>query len=206
MRVPGNRNFCGCSGPVVGRPERAERRLPRRIQLAGAIGEFALVDHAGPLHLIHAGAPFVRPSLSLPDPPDLMRPRETVRAQADARSALAAFLGRNSALRRGYLVHECGISSHGAVTGPRRMRGIHTRFSAVDAASRMILVLPRGQGSVTRQPSAHRDAGRVRLWTKRVDNFMICGQVGPCSGQTGGWRKNLEISGQRVLCDAALLA
>lgn len=47
---------------------------------------------------------------------------------------------------------------------------------------------------------------RVRLWTSRVDNFMICGQLGTCSGQTGGWGKNLEISGQRVLCDAGLLA
>jgi hypothetical protein len=39
-----------------------------------------------------------------------------------------------------------------------------------------------------------------------VDDFMICGQVGACSGQAGGYLKNLEINGQKGLCDTRMLA
>jgi hypothetical protein len=55
-------------------------------------------------------------------------------------------------------------------------------------------------------PSASTRLHGVGLWMRVVDNFMICGQVGACSGQAGGYLKNLEISGQKGLCDPRLLA
>lgn len=168
VRVPGNRNFCGCPGPVVGRPERAERRLPRRTSSLGQSAGLRWSAKRGPCISYMRGPRSRAPDRSYQASgfhvPVTFRPQAGTHGTPSPPYSSGRPLLCAAVMRRGYLPREYGIHRKTQIQAPREFTSAKAADFAIDAEFVALVARPgRRLGRVLGGglPRAGELAGRV---------------------------------------------
>ena len=210
----------GCPGPVVGLNERGKPIAPVD-QLVGAIDELLRKAKRGPC-ISYMRGPRSRCATYVIRRSPVRAPRAihrdlSLRYASQSTAAAAAYsadAAANSATARGPTQMDARINpaplakymAHSPTRrrileiGRNRVRLAGARWprrgprsAPIGPAAWPDTAPPTGKSAPAGRPA---DAVAARQTVDEpVDNLPICGQVGPCGGQAGGYLKNLEISG-----------